>query len=259
VAAGDVLIASFLTRNVTAVTQAPSGWSLLSTAGAMRVYYRVAEASEPTTHTWTLGSQQRWAGGIAAYRGAAASPIDASAAQTSSGSQSLLAPSVTTSVDQAMLVAVFGSHHRGAIAGPAGMTERWDLEDGGNGGPTQGVRSEAADETLGSAGATGDRTAVAGGAATGYGALIAIAPDPQLSAVMLDWVPTPTGTADGYSVERWVGGSLDAGWTVNGPATSSYSDATAVEGVSYTYRIRTVEGIEESAPIEVAIVPSCGD
>lgn len=259
VATGDVLIAAFLTRTTTAVNQAPTGWSLLTTIGSMRVYARTAEESEPTTYTWTLGSQQRWAGGIVAYRGAAANPIDAVAAAASSGTQSLLAPSVTTSVDQTMLVVLFGSHHRGAIAGPAGMTERWDLEDGGQGGPSQGVRSEAADEPLGSAGATGDRIATAGAAALGYGVLVAIAPDSVVAAVVIDWLPTPTGTADGYALERWVGGSFDAGWTVDGAATTSFSDETAVEGLSYTYRIRTIEGTDESASIEVAVVPSCSD
>ncbi|MEX0825705.1 MAG: signal peptidase I [Acidimicrobiia bacterium] len=259
VAVGDVLIAAFLTRNVTTVNQAPAGWSLLTTIGSMRVYHRIAGESEPITYTWTLGSQQRWAGGIAAYRGAAANPIDAVAASSSSGTPSLLAPSVTTSVDQTMLIALFGSHHRGAITEPNGMTERWDLSDGGQGGPTQGVRSEAADEAFGSAGATGGRIATAGGAVLGYGVLVAIAPDSLVAAVVLDWLPTPTGTADGYALERWVGGFFDAGWTVNGATATSFSDETAVEGLAYTYRIRTIEGTEESAPIEIAIVPSCGD
>jgi hypothetical protein len=257
VAPGDVLIAAFLTRNVITV-QAPAGWSLLTTIGSMRVYHRIAGESEPTTYTWTLASQQRWAGGIAAYRGTRTNPIDAVAAETSSGSPSLLAPSVTTSVDQTMLIALFGSHNRGTIAAPDGMTERWDLQDSGQGGPTHGVRSEAADEPFGSAGATGGRIATAGGAEPGYGVLVAIAPDKVVAAVVLEWQPTPTGTAGGYALERWVGGSFDAEWTVDDATATTFSDETAVEGLSYTYKIRTIEGTQESAPIEVVIVPSCG-
>ena len=97
----------------------PTGWSKLferensnDNRVTMAVYQRVAGASEPTNHTfsWSSGTEKA-VGGILRYDGVdTSSPIDAWATQTGSDS-SPIAPSVTTTVDNVMVVRAFGSDH----------------------------------------------------------------------------------------------------------------------------------------------------
>ena len=255
VAAGDVMLASFITRQSVAVDVVPGGWQLLLTEGDMRVYHKTAGAAEPGGYSWTLSATQRWAGGITAYRGIDPSaPIDAFGSQTTSGT-SITAPSLTTTVDDAHLVAIFGRQSRAAIGQPAGMAERWDVGDTGGGADNSGVDSAAADEAGGSAGATGPRVATSSGSRTGHGALIALSP--AGFGVGLTWEATPTSTADGYILERWTGGVLDKSWAITPATTTAFTDTTAQEGTAYSYRLRAFEGTDESAEVVVTITPSC--
>lgn len=255
VAAGDLMLASFITRQSVAVDTVPAGWQLLLTEGEMRIYHKTAGASEPSQYTWGLSQAQRWAGGITAYRGVdPTSPIDAFGSQTSSGT-SVTAPSITTTLDDARLVAIFARLSRSAISQPAGMAERWDVADTGPGGDNAGVASEAADEAGGTAGSTGQRVATSSGNRAGHGALIALSP--AGFAIELTWEASPTSTADGYILERWTGGALDASWVITPATTTNLTDTAAQEGVSYTYRLRTFQGSDESPEVEATITPSC--
>ena len=256
VAPGDVMLASFVTRQTVAVDTVPGGWQLLLTEGEMRVYHKIAGASEPGQYSWGLSQTGRWAGGITAYRGTDPNaPIDAFGSQTSPSGTSITAPSITTIVDDVRLVAIFGRQSRAAIGQPAGMTERWDVADGGTGGDNSGVASEAADEAVVAPGLTGPRVAASTGNRTGYGALIALAPAGLR--VTLTWVATPTATADGYVMERWTGSALDASWVITPGTITALSDTTAQEGVAYSYRLRTFEGTDESTDVVATITPNC--
>jgi len=255
VAAGDLMVASFITRQSVAVNAVPAGWQLLLTEGDMRIYHKTAGASEPSQYLWGLSQAQRWAGGITAYRGVdPTSPIDAFGSQTSSGT-SVTAPSINTTLDDARLVAIFARQSRSAISQPAGMAERWDVADTGPGGDNAGVASEAADEAGGTAGSTGQRVATSSGNQAGHGALIALSP--AGFAIELTWEASPTFTADGYVLERWTGGALDASWVITPATTTNLTDTAAQEGVSYTYRLRTFQGSDESPEVEATITPSC--
>jgi hypothetical protein len=250
------MLASFVTRQTVAVDTVPGGWQLLLTEGEMRVYHKIAGASEPGQYSWGLSQTGRWAGGITAYRGTDPNaPIDAFGSQTSPSGTSITAPSITTIVDDVRLVAIFGRQSRAAIGQPAGMTERWDVADGGTGGDNSGVASEAADEAVVAPGLTGPRVAASTGNRTGYGALIALAPAGLR--VTLTWVATPTATADGYVMERWTGGALDASWVITPGTITALSDTTAQEGVAYSYRLRTFEGTDESTDVVATITPNC--
>jgi signal peptidase len=255
IAAGDLMLASFTTRQSVAVDAVPAGWQLLLTEGEMRIYHKTAGASEPSQYPWVLSQAQRWAGGITAYRGVdPTSPIDAFGSQTSSGT-SVTAPSITTTLDDTRLVAIFARQSRSAISQPAGMAERWDIADTGPGGDNSGVASEAADEAGGTAGSTGQRIATSSGNRAGHGALIALSP--VGFRIELTWGASPTSTADGYVLERWTGGALDASWVITPATTTKLTDTDAQEGVSYTYRLRAFEGSDESPEVEATITPSC--
>jgi signal peptidase len=255
VAAGDLMLASFITRQSVAVDAVPAGWQLLLTEGEMRIYYKTAGASEPSQYPWGLSQAQRWAGGITAYQGVdPTSPIDAFGSQTSSGT-SVTAPSITTTLDDALLVVIFARQSRSAISQPAGMAERWDVADTGPGSDNSGVASEAADEAGGTAGSTGQRSATSSGNRAGHGALIALSP--AGFRIELTWEANPSSTADGYVLERWTGGALDASWVITPATTTKLTDTGAQKGVSYTYRLRAFQGSDESPEVEATITPSC--
>ncbi len=154
--AGDMLLAAITVRNAPTIGT-PTGWTLLlnsAASGSLRtaVYYRVATGSE-TSVSWTFGSSNRAAGVIAAYRGVGS--VGASGANVnSSGSASIVAPSVTPSAAGARLVSFFSLRASNAISSPASMDERADVASGG-----AGATVAIADEYLAGTGATGTRTA----------------------------------------------------------------------------------------------------
>ncbi len=112
---GDLLIAAVATRQQTTNDiQAPAGWTLIDVGdcGAdttFGVWWRIAKASEPASHLidWNRGAQtpSQAYGWIMRFTGhAAASPIHASAFTTGSNTKSPTSPSVTTTVDGALIL-----------------------------------------------------------------------------------------------------------------------------------------------------------
>ena len=138
---GDVLVAAFTVNNRPSVT-APAGWSPiiepLKPGGATEVfaYHRVVATGETTaSYTWRLRSEERWGGGITAYRGVDAShPLDVDSPTTavSSGTvASLTSPGVTTVTSGAMLIAGLGAAGTTATTTPpSGWTEAFDSVGG---------------------------------------------------------------------------------------------------------------------------------
>jgi hypothetical protein len=153
-AEGNLLLATVTAAGTGTVT-APSGWtaikSLTQGSTIQLTYYRVAGASEPTSYSWSLGSNRVASGGIAAYSGVNQTvPIDATAtASGASGNASV--PSATTSVpgDQVLAVASFGA--TATVTPDASTTERFSVSSSSN-------TSELADFAQASAGATSVKT-----------------------------------------------------------------------------------------------------
>lgn len=175
---GDVMIAqiSWMSNTVKTVTP-PGGWTLLETdvnsAFEQRTYVRVA-SSEPANYAWTFSGTVRVEAGIGSFIGVDnTTPIDVSNGQFNSSSTSVTAPSVTTTVANALLVFCGSGNGQGTYTPPSGMTEQWD--DNTTIG-TLDVSFEMAIETLGAAGATGTRVATLSGALGNIGQLIALKP-----------------------------------------------------------------------------------
>src|SRR5207237_10468900 len=102
----------------------------------------------------------RVAAGISAYsNGDTTNPINASGGQVSNST-----PSITTTVDDTMLVACFGRRDGSAIGAPSGLTERFHAESS-NG--TNDAASESADVAQASAGASGSKTSTGNTASIG--------------------------------------------------------------------------------------------
>jgi hypothetical protein len=162
VAQGDLLVAQVTARHTAAPT-APAGWQLVANQAAgsgasaviQSIFWKAAGGAEPASYTWTWSTSIRASGGILAYSGVdATNPIDA--ASGGSGSSNLpMAPSVTTTANDAVLVAFFGMNPTVAttFTEPAGMTERYDVQG-------TGVASESADGPQLLAGPSGPKTAV---------------------------------------------------------------------------------------------------
>lgn len=176
VVADDVLIASITIRPDEPIT-APAGWTLVrSDVGGARqaIYVRTAVSGEPANHTWTFGNSVASAvGGIIAFAGIdPVDPIDVSGGQSNASSTSVTAPSVTTTVNDATLVAFFATANDATFTPPSGMTERFDrIAD-----TTLDEAASAADVTVVAAGATGTKVAVASKSAANVGALVALRP-----------------------------------------------------------------------------------
>ncbi len=166
VVANDLMLTRIGIRSNTcaSINAVPAGWSLnqCQTNGTLSqaIYYKLAGAVEPASYTWGFNATYRAGASLSVFRGVdPAAPIMVSSAANGS-STSLIAPSVTTTADNAMLVAFFSS---AASAGspfsqPAGMTEIVDLSDGA--GPN-GISFSADYELLPTTGATGTRTSTA--------------------------------------------------------------------------------------------------
>lgn len=178
VAAGDVLLASLSVRGSPTFV-APAGWTLVRTdvtgfTVKQSIYVRVAGSAEPASYTWTWGGAQGASGGIVAFTGVnTAAPLDASSGQVNASSTAITAPELTTTVANAMLVGFFTTTLATTIGPPSAMSERFDAATTAG---TYRTTSESATQTLGAAGSTGPRTAVAPLSGQNIGALVALRP-----------------------------------------------------------------------------------
>ena len=178
VATGDLLLAALDVRRAPNIT-APAGWTLIRTTTngtAMRqaVYYRIATASEPSSYRWTFSDTRSAAATILAYRGAAAA--DARRRVDRSHERFLHLGRRQQRHDDgsdALLVGFFGLASNPSVNPPTGMIEAAEATQSGG---QDKMVIEAADALLPASGATGNRTAVASGAAVNIGQLVAIRP-----------------------------------------------------------------------------------
>jgi hypothetical protein len=140
-------------------------------------WYKLAGASEPPSHTFVLsGTDGRdTAGAIIAVSGVnQANPIDASGGQNngSTGSTSVPAPSITTTVPNTLLIYAGSGSSLATYTAPAGMTEQFDRTTTG----TFKVSIEGATQPWTNVGPTGTRTALASTSVRTVAVMIAVRP-----------------------------------------------------------------------------------
>lgn len=164
---GDLLVVSLLVTWAAGVTP-PDGWTKLVErydAGGdfgQWVFYRIdSGAAGPFTFNLSFSAYRNYV--CVAYSGT--DSVDASASQLSSGN-SLIGPSVTTTVNDCMLLMVSAVNGPGVATPPGGMTEIAEAD-----------AIWAGEEQLGAAGATGTRTALLGGSFASWTSMIALAPE----------------------------------------------------------------------------------
>jgi len=168
VQAGDLLLAQVRHRSTGTLT-APAGWTRIGTIARSTahhdVFYKVAGSSEPASYAFNQGdSAGRMAGGIGAYVGVnPTSPINAWAA-SAVDTATLVAPTATSTVDNTMVVRLWGWRGPsatdagvGANAPPSGVTQRWSQQVGHSNDDRNRVL--AGDHIKATAGAVGTSTA----------------------------------------------------------------------------------------------------
>ena len=176
VVAGDALVAAIGARGNPTIT-APAGWSLvrLDISGStvrQAIFVHVAGGSEPASYTFGLSSAQSAAGGIVAYSGVdATAPIDAHGGQANLSSNTMTAPSITTTGSGRMLLAFYATANATAQTAPSGMTERYDDAVTSS---RYKVTAAGDDQLLAAAGATGSRDATSDKSGINIGQLVAL-------------------------------------------------------------------------------------
>jgi hypothetical protein len=194
----DVLIAQVAIQTDTIPITAPSGWMPIGTpvqnsgGGIMQgLYYHVITSplSEPPSYTWAwAGSGSNASGGMAAYDGVDTSnPINASSgAASSSASNTIVAPSLTTTVGNTEVLGFFGARSSSAVTVPTNLTPRWSAQSTTGSSSSQNSSSEAGDALQAAVGATGAFTATISDTQNNVGQLVALQP--------IGIVPLPTAT-----------------------------------------------------------------
>ncbi|MDH3498808.1 MAG: Ig-like domain-containing protein, partial [Acidimicrobiia bacterium] len=183
-AVDDLLVAQIMIDIDDVVFTPPAGWNLIreddyiGNSVAQVLFYRVATASEPADYTFTFDKSEDNVGSIAVFSGVdTANPIDAHGGQMAlSGNP--IAPSITTTVANTLLVGFFGVDEIVTFTPPTGMTELWDYNTGTK------PSISAADETFAGPGATGTRTATPSATQKSIAQLIALTPAPPWETIV---------------------------------------------------------------------------
>ncbi|MEM1326751.1 MAG: SdrD B-like domain-containing protein [Bacteroidota bacterium] len=163
----------------------PSGWTLLNSgqsqdnASTLYTFFRFVDGSEPASYTFNGWSNEHAIASITAYSGVDTnSPFDASVQVSTGSSNAPVAPDITTSTDNVLVVRIVSSDNNRAPMGiPSGHTGRLNAETSGS----NEVSLVIADEEQATAGSAGTATFTfpSGNGAEQFRALsIALAPPP---------------------------------------------------------------------------------
>jgi hypothetical protein len=179
VAGGDVMLAAVSLSETVTVTP-PTGWTQVrveTNGSTMRqaIYRKVATSGEPSSYPWGLSARTTSvAGAILAYEGVdTLSSVDVSNGASSSTSGAITAPSVSTTVQDTLLIGFFGIENNPSITAPNGMIKQAEIMQ--NSGRDK-LALTAADEVLPAVGASGPRSATVNKNGSAIGQLVALRP-----------------------------------------------------------------------------------
>jgi len=202
--AGDLLVASFAADDSTVLSPPDGSWILIEggdgnpngATPSFAVWYKIAGSSEPAFYTFTSGANQHLYAVVLRYDGHdPVAPINASAIASSSGSATPTAPSVTTTVNGAKILRLFGADDDDTpYISPGGHAERYNGTSG-NGPITTG--SAGADIDQATAGPTGTAAFSMNAPEEWQAVTVAIAPASSSGDnLMLTFAPGSSGTAN---------------------------------------------------------------
>jgi Family of unknown function (DUF6701) len=241
-AANDVMLAAISVRPSTTIITAPTGWTLLNrvdqgagNSNSQAIYHRTATTSEPASYIWSFsgGAITGTAGGIISYRGVdTASVIDASGGNVTASSTSHQANSIVTTVANTMVVSTHSFSSAQTWTEPAGMTEQVDIASltPPNG---AGISLEMNDVIQPTAGATGNKIAVAAGSAdTGVAQIVALTPIVISGGI--------TVTFAGGPIQRILAGSISVTDAALGTPEASANNFNVGNSAAITTNITTI-------------------
>ncbi len=282
---GDVMIAAIGVRPNTAVITPPSGWTLIrrtdqasGAANSQAIYRKVAGESEPASYSWTFNTSTGSAGGIMTFWGVSTtSPINVENGQATSSALTHSTPSVTTTIDNTLLVTAHSFSSAATWTAPTGMTEAVDVASRAVPNAA-GLSLEMSYVGQPVAGATGTKTATASNDAdAGVAHILALtltSPLPiQLASfaayvvrdqeVEVAWITVSETNNYGFEVHRKRGelgewtklGFVPGHGTTLEPYSYSYIDRSVPFG-KYYYRLKQIDlnGKSETFPeMEVTV------
>lgn len=242
---GDILIVNLYSENVGWTL--PSGWTTITTqlsnSGTFVALLTLAwkrASSEPTSYTflldeisWRIGAMGAWSGCLEA-----GSPIDSDVATLTNSVSDASAASITTSVDDTMLLIAVIDWNGGNQAPPTGMTQRAAL-----------AGTELFEEARPTAGATGVRS-IGGGTAPGGWASATFALLPAIGGgggteydQSVSGAVTPSGTAS-KGISRAAAGTLGIAGTIAKGVAVALVGAPSLAGsvVSQSSLARSIAG-----------------
>ena len=159
---GDLLIVFVSDAGTVAVTPDQAGWTQIRSDQShnawitQTLWYRWAGAAEPASYSFTKGNPKAdMVAAVLRITGAnAGSPIDTSAGSSQGGtvSTTIVAPSVTTTVPDTLLLTFASTTDGNTYTPAAGMTEVIDTTIG------KWMSEQVAGQTIAAAGPTGTRT-----------------------------------------------------------------------------------------------------
>jgi PGF-pre-PGF domain-containing protein len=254
-AEGDLLLAQIIVGGGTGtVINAPLGWDLLRRDNedihiAQAIYYRTASAADALDmplHEWVFSSNKPAAGAILAVQGVDPSDVvDAHAGQANGRGGSVVAPGVTTSTSNTLLIGFFATDRSTTFTPPTTMAEQFET----GGGVGIAVTGSAANETVAAAGATGDRTATTAADGFNVGALLAL----KAPTVAFVSAAAAVGEADGMVMIQV---SLNATVTQDVSLDFAVTGGTATHGVDFTLTpgTLTIDAGNVSANVSITIL-----
>lgn len=199
------LVAAIAVQGGTNVTITATGWTLIrrsnsGTSIALATYYRRALLDQAIEFDFTLDSSRVAAGMIAAYVDANPNdPVDVDGeTATTPASVTATAPAVTTTVDYATLLHVYGSALGAVMNLPVTASERYERMDTNEVDGTADIGLMLEDEEQDADGASTARTVTLGQSAINIGQTIALQPSSQarrVAFVTVEQANTGTGSA----------------------------------------------------------------
>ena len=146
---GDLYIAQIALKNGDEIEAVPSGWTEITDSEnsdniQLATYWKIG-SSEPATYTWVSDDPAKWIGAIHRISGFnTSSPISASG-DTIGESASPTSPSVTTNVDNCLILRLYGAdgNEQASTYWPSGTTAIFQDDATGHGSRGRPLKSRA--------------------------------------------------------------------------------------------------------------------
>ena len=262
--AGDVLVAQVTHRDGAHALTVPAGWTAIgerttapgSSTVTSALFGKRAVAGEPASTFKLAVADVQMVGGVVAYSGVHASPVDVFAVASANEGVGTVAtaPSVsTTTTGPVVLVHAFAKRQE-TLPVPGGTTPLWSVLSGSGAG---NLGATAGSVPFAGPGVTPTRSTTGTNNFQWVAHTVALRPALGAPSANLTWTASPSTWATGYRLERSAGGTAQPPATITPISTTSAVDGPLVSGTTYSYRLWAYHGTWTSPAISVTLTPTC--